>query len=237
MLKMKKLIFTLSVLVWAFGVKAQDSGPSFSVGGDLVSSYVWRGASGAGASIQPNAGLSIGRFSLSAWGSTDIASAGYKEVDFTASYSIAGISLSITDYWWMGEGNFKYFNHDSETTDHLFEFTVGYTLPVEKFPLSLSWNTMFAGFDVKKGENEDKRAYSTYIEAKYPFAVKDIDLEASLALTPGKSIYAEKASVVSVGLKAGKKIKITDSFSLPVFGQIITNPRSEDIFFVFGISL
>jgi hypothetical protein len=234
---MKKLIFTLVVLVWACSVKAQDSDLNFSVGGDFVSSYVWRGTLAAGTSIQPNAALSVAGFSLSAWGSTDIASIGYKEVDFTAGYSIAGLSLAITDYWWMGEGNFKYFNHDSETTEHLFEFTLGYTLPVEKFPLSLTWNTMFAGYDVKKGENGDKRAYSTYIEAKYPFVVKDIGLEASLGLTPGKSIYADKASVVSIGLKASKEVKITDSFSLPVYGQIITNPRSEDIFFVFGITL
>jgi hypothetical protein len=234
---MKKLIITLSVLVWTFSVKAQDEGLNFSVGGDFVSSYVWRGTLCTGASIQPNAGLSIGGFSLSAWGSTDIAFAEYKEVDFTANYSIAGVNIAVTDYWWMGEGNFKYFNHDSETTDHLFEFTVGYAFPVEKFPLSLSWNTMFAGADAKKGEENDKRAYSTYIEVKYPFAIKDIALEASLGLTPDKGLYAEKTSVVSIGLKAIKKIKINDGFSLPVFGQILTNPRSEDIFFVFGISL
>ncbi|GHT62066.1 hypothetical protein AGMMS50239_14420 [Bacteroidia bacterium] len=233
---MKKLIFTLAVLVWVFSVKAQDNELSFSVGGDLVSSYVWRGALAASASIQPAAGLSIAGFSLSAWGSTDITSGDYKEVDFTAGYSIAGLSLAVTDYWWMGERNYKYFNHDSESTDHLFEFTVGYTLPVEKFPLSLTWNTMFAGADVKKGA-DDKRAYSTYIEAKYPFAIKDIALEASLGLTPGKSLYAEKASVASIGLKAIKNIKISDGFSLPVYGQILTNPRSEDIFFVFGITL
>lgn len=233
---MKKLVFTLVVLVWACSMKAQDSELNFSVGGDFVSSYVWRGTLAAGASIQPSAGLSIAGFSLSAWGSTDIASVGYKEVDFTAAYSIAGVSLAVTDYWWDGEGTYKYFNHDPESTGHLFEFTLGYTLPVEKFPLSLSWNTMFAGADVKKGEDQ-KRAYSTYIEAKYPFAIKDIGLEASLGMTPGEGLYASKASAISIGLKATKQIKITDSFSLPVFGQILTNPRSEDIFFVLGISL
>jgi hypothetical protein len=234
---MKKLVFVLAVWVGVFSVKAQDNGLSFSVGADFVSSYVWRGAWASGASIQPAAGLSVGGFSLNAWGSTDITSSGYKEVDFTAGYSIAGVNLAITDYWWMGEGHFKYFNHDSETTGHLFECTLGYTLPTEKFPLSLTWNTLFAGNDAKKGDNEDQRAYSTYIEAQYPFAVKDIGLEASLGLTPGRGIYAEKASVVSIGLKASRAIKITADFSLPVYGQIITNPRSEDIFFVFGITL
>ncbi|GHT07710.1 hypothetical protein FACS189432_00120 [Bacteroidia bacterium] len=234
---MKKIIVAVIVLVFTLGAKAQEeSGLKFSVGADLVSSYVWRGALGSGASIQPSAGLEIGGFSLSAWGSTDITLGLYKEVDFTAAYSIGGLSLAVTDYWWEGEGEFKYFNYKKETTDHLWEATVGYTLPTESFPLSLTVNTFFAGADALKAKN-GKRAYSTYIEANLPFSVKEIGLEAALALTPGESIYASKASVVNLSLKAGKEIKITDSFSMPVFGQIIVNPRSEGIFFVFGVSL
>jgi hypothetical protein len=234
---MKKIVVAVIALVFTLGAKAQEeSGLKFSVGADLVSSYVWRGAWGAGASIQPSAGLEIGGFSLSAWGSTDITFGFSKEVDFTAGYSIAGLSLAITDYWWEGEDEFKYFNYDKETTAHLWEATVGYTLPTESFPLSLSVNTFFAGADVEKG-SDGKRAYSTYIEASLPFSIKEVGLEAALGLTPGESLYASKASVVNLSLKAGKEIKITDSFSLPVFGQVIVNPRSEGIFFVFGVSL
>ena len=36
---------------------------------------------------------------------------------------------------------------------------------------------------------------------------------------------------------ASKEIKVTDSFSLPVFGSVILNPNSQDLFFVFGFSL
>ncbi len=39
--------------------------------------------------------------------------------------------------------------------------------------------------------------------------------------------------------KVGKKgiIKITDKFSLPVFGQIAANPASQKAYFVFGFTI
>lgn len=231
---MKKLILVFAVLAWTSGsVSAQEGGLDFSVGADIVSSYVWRGAYQTKASFQSAASLSIGSFSLSSWASTEI-TGGQKEVDFTAGYSIGGLSLAVSDYWWSGEGAYKYLKY-GEGTAHYFEGSLGYTLPAASFPLSLSVNTMFAGADKK--EDEDKNNYSTYIEATLPFAIKDVSLDASLGATTGKGLYATKAAVVNISLKASKEIKITDSFSLPVFGQIILNPNSEDIFFVFGISL
>jgi hypothetical protein len=232
---MKKIILSIAVLACVCGVKAQE----FSVGADVVSSYVWRGAIGAGASVQPAATLSVGGFSIGAWGSVDLASAGTKEVDFTVGYEVSGVSLAVTDYWWNGEDTYKYFDYSTHNDlGHIFEATIGYTLPVEKFPLSLTWNTFFTGFDyyTAKDDGSAGRSYSTYIEAAYPFAIKAVNLEAALGFTPWEGYYAPKASVVNLSLKATKEIKITDSFSLPVFGQVITNPRSEDIFFVFGVS-
>ncbi|MDR2692119.1 MAG: hypothetical protein LBB73_07515 [Dysgonamonadaceae bacterium] len=231
---MKKLILLAGILACTCGniINAQEGGLNFSVGADLVSSYVWRGTYSAKASFQPTASLSAGNFSLSAWASTDIATL-HKEVDFTLGYSIGGLSLAITDYWWKGEGAFKYFNY-GDGTEHFWEGSLGYTLPAKSFPLSLSVNTMFAGAD-KKEDKENN--FSTYIEASLPFAIKDVNLNAALGLTPSKGLYGTEASVVNVSLKAGKEIKITDNFSLPVFGQIILNPNQEDVFFVFGISL
>ena len=231
---MKKVIYTLFVMVVASAtsvIKAQEV--DFTVGTDIVSSYVWRGAYQTSAAIQPSLGFSVSGFSLSAWGSIPTQGEA-KEVDFTAAYEKSGFSIAITDYWWAGEGAYKYLMYESKRTDHLFEATIGYELPIEKFPLSLSLNTMFAGADYKA--NGD-RAYSTYITAGYPFKVKDVDLGLSLGFTPAESIYADKFSVTHLGLKASKELKITDSFSIPVFGEIIVNPRGEDIFFVFGISL
>lgn len=234
---MKKIVITVCVVLFTFSISAQEkSSLDLSVGADFVSSYVWRGALQTGISVQPGLGLEIGGFSVSAWGSMDLFEAAFKEIDFSVGYRIAGFSFALTDYWWAGENVYKYFNYKNSTTDHLWEGSVGYTLPVETVPLSLQWNTFFAGADIFKAGN-GKRAYSTYIEASYPFSVKEIALEAAIGLTPGESIYASKASVVNLSLKATKEIKISEQFSLPVYGQLIANPRSEGIFFVFGISL
>lgn len=243
---MKKLILVLAVLAWTCGsIKAQESGLNFSVGADMVSSYVWRGTYQTKAAFQPTASLNIGNFSLSAWASTEIFDL-QKEVDFTVGYSMRGLSLAITDYWWAGEKFLKYLNYGDETA-HYWEGSLGYTLPVESLPLSLSVNTMFAGADKKhhymseeemeESEDKDKNNYSTYIEAAFPFTIKNVSLSAALGATLSKGLYASQASVVNISLKASKEIKISDSFSLPVFGQIILNPHAEDIFFVFGFSL
>ena len=210
--------------------KAQKA--EFSVGADLVSSYVWRGAYQTGAAIQPAVDFSISGFLLSAWGSVPAFGID-KEIDFIAAYEIAGLSLAITDYWCVDESSFNYFSYSDETS-HVLEATIGYELPIEKFPLSISLNTMFAGADYKA---DGKRAYSTYISFDYPFSVKDIDLSVSLGLTPVEGGYADEFSVVNLGLRAAKELKITDSCSLPVFGEIIINPKYENVFFVFGISL
>ena len=229
---MKRILYTLIMILAVSSVKAQKT--DFSLGADVVSSYVWRGAYQTSAAVQPAMGMSVAGFSLSAWGSVPFKGEA-KEVDFTATYQIAGISLAITDYWWAGEDAFRYFSYAKGKTDHLFEGTVDYQLPIEKFPLSLSVNTMFAGADYKP---DGKRAYSTYISASYPFSVKKIiDLEASLGVTPSQGIYADEFALVHIGLKASKEVKITEHFSLPIFSEVIANPKSQDIFFVFGVGL
>ncbi len=235
---MKKIIYTIFALLTIISVKAEEtekeSSIDFSLGSDFVSSYVWRGAYQTSAAIQPAMAVSAYGFSLSAWGSVPFQGVS-KEVDFTAAYKIKGFKIAVTDYWWAGEGAYKYFTYDSHATEHHFEGTIEYTLPFEKFPLSFVWNTMFAGEDYAKANGD--RAYSTYISASYPFKVKEIDLGLSLGLTPWEGIYGEDFSVINIGLKAAKEIKITEKFALPVFGEIMVNPRSEDIFFVFGVSL
>ena len=77
--------------------KAQD----FTVQGDIVSTYVWRGYNqGGGAAFQPTLGFGIGNFYIGAWGSTNF-NGGKKELDLSASYTFGenGPTLSLTDSW------------------------------------------------------------------------------------------------------------------------------------------
>lgn len=217
----------------------------FNVQGDLVSSYIWRGMYQTGASFQPTLGFSTGGFSLTAWGSTDFdgasasEGAAAKEIDLTAAYTFgnSGLTLSVADLWWAGQGANKYFNFKSHETAHHFEAGLAYTLPCEKFPLSIAWNTMFAGMD--KNEDGDQN-YSSYVEFNYPFSVKMVDLNVTCGVVPYAAVnqYGNNGfAVTNIALKGTTAIKITDSFSLPIFAQAIFNPRAEDAHLVFGITL
>lgn len=226
--------------------KAQE----FTVQGDIVSTYVWRGYNqGGGAAFQPTLGFGIGNFYIGAWGSTNF-NGGKKELDLSASYTFGenGPTLSLTDYWWKGEAEpsderNKYFNYNAHETNHFFEAGLSYTLPIEKIPLSVAWYTMFAGADKRYGaEGEEKNNYSSYVELNYPFVVKSCNLNLTCGFLPYQTntIYNLPNSgfaVTNVALKAMKEIKINDKFSLPIFVQGIWNPRYEDAYLVFGLTL
>jgi hypothetical protein len=235
---MKRLIFKrLSVLVIALStsfpmINAQEW--SASAGGDIVSSYIWRGQDLGGVSIQPTASVSLGGLSLTAWGSVGFESFDAKEFDFTLGYGAGGFSAAITDYWfYLNDEELvdNYFDYAAHSTAHMFELTLGYDFG----PAAIVWNTYFAGADYF---NEDgKRSYSTYIEASAPFKISDIDFSAELGLTPWEGLYSKKFNVVNIGVKAGKELKISDSFSLPVFTKVTFAPNIEKCWFVFGVTL
>lgn len=237
---LSKKVYLVAILAGLISLSAKSqSKVKVDFGADLVNSYVWRGVKTAGASVQPYLSAGIGGFSLGAWGSTDITSnEGTKEVDFTAAYEIAGLKLAVTDYWWDGDNQFRYFSYpEGDNSGHLLEGTIAYTLP-EAFPLSVSWNTFFLGKGNKK-ENGDN-AYSTYVELAYPFSVQGVDMGISAGFNPWENTTlgtGEGLKFTSVALKASKSIQITDSYSLPVFATIIANPAHEDIHFVFGFSI
>ena len=43
--------------------------------------------------------------------------------------------------------------------------------------------------------------------------------------------------MTNLSLRATKDIKITDSFSIPIFGEVIGNPCSQKAYLVFGLTL
>ena len=144
----------------------------------------------------------------------------------------------MASLWWAGQGACQYFNFKSHETAHFFEAGLAYTLPCEKFPLSIAWYTMFAGAD--KNE-EGAQNYSSYCELNYPFSVKSVGLSATVGFVPYETYtvgYGNSGfAFTNVALKATTAIRITDSFSLPIFAQAIWNPCLEDTHLVFGITL
>ncbi|MDR0510690.1 MAG: hypothetical protein LBH06_06330 [Rikenellaceae bacterium] len=241
---MKRSIYFAAVALFCCvtGLRAQKT-IEVGAGADVVSSYVWRGVYQAGVSVQPSVSASYRGFTLGAWGSSDVgfAGMGHKEFDYSLFYSICGLSVGVTDYWWNGVGA-PYFAAPYKDS-HYFEGTVSYCFG-EKFPLTLAWSTMFAGADTElDAQGKVRQMYSSWFEAAYDFRVKEVACTASLGVSPWKASWlgatrgaTKEFTVAALGFKAAKEIAFTDKFSLPVFAQAILSPAADEAHLVFGIS-
>lgn len=206
------------------------------ISGDIVSSYIWRGQDLGSAAIQPTLGVGYKGLSLTAWGSYGLVNSDdVKELDLTLAYSFGGLNIGVTDYWFDAglEPDNRYFKYDAHGTNHLFEANIGYDFGIA----SLQWFTNFAGND---GVNNDgKRAYSSYVEAAVPFKLSSIEWTATAGAVPfATTFYGTSGfAVTNLSLRATKEIKVTDTFSIPIFGQVTANPCSQKAYLVLGFTL
>jgi len=232
---MKKIVLFAMGLVASATTLAQDKVET-TISGDVVSSYIWRGQDLGNVSLQPTLGISYKGLSLSAWGSVGLTDSNdTKELDLTLSYSIGGFNVGITDYWFNAglDPDNRYFKYDAHSTNHLFEANIGYDFGL----LALQWYTNFAGND---GSNKDgKRAYSSYVEAIVPFSLAGIAWTATAGAVPwATTSYGTTGfAVTNLALRATKDIKITDTFSVPLFAEVAANPCSQKAYLVLGFTL
>ena len=229
---MKKIVLMAMMIATGFGAKAQDEVET-TIAADVVSQYIWRGQDLGSVSLQPTLGIGYKGLSLSAWGSVGLSEPNdTKEFDLTLAYSIGGFNIGLTDYWFNTPEE-RYFLYDANKTSPVFEANVGYDFGVA----SIQWYTNFAGND---GLNKNsKRAYSSYFELSAPFKLASVDWSASIGAVPYATdfYYVDGFAITNVSLKAIKEIKVTDSFGIPVFGQIAATPSTQKAYFVFGFTL
>ena len=229
---MKKIVLMALMFATGMSATAQDEVET-TVSADVVSTYVWRGMECGSAAIQPTLGISYKGLSLSAWGSYGLVDTNdAKEFDLTLAYSTGGFNIGITDYWFNTPEE-RYFLYDANKTSHIFEANIGYDFG----PAAIQWFTNFAGND---GYNKDgKRAYSSYVELSAPFKLASVDWSAAVGAVPYATDFygVDGFAVTNVSLKATKDIKVTDSFSIPVFAQVAANPSTEKAYLVFGFTL
>lgn len=232
---MKKIVLLAIGLVAGMTTYAQDE-IATTVSADFVNQYIWRGQDLGSTAVQPTLGISYKGLSLSAWGSYGLTNPDdTKELDLTLGYTAGGLNIGITDYWFNAglDPQNRYFLYDAHGTNHVFEANIGYDFG----PLSVQWYTNFAGND---GANKDgDRAYSTYIELAAPFKLATAEWEATIGAVPfATDFYGTSGlAVTNLSLKATREIRVTDSFSIPLFGQIAANPCSQKAYLVFGFTL
>lgn len=235
---MKK--FTMLLLIALLAVSTLNA-QEINIGTDLVSRYIWRGMDfGKSPAIQPSLSLNYGGFEAGFWGSYTLneTASDSDELDAWISYSFDINSVSftaiITDYYFPNNGikfgNFN--NHDDEDGAGAHTFEAGLSISSEKFPLSLS---IYYNFYNDAGNN-------TYFQVDYPFNAKEVEINLFCGLTAGSDenpgyYGTEDFSVINVGIQASKAVKITENFSLPIFVSYSINPKLEQSYLAFGISL
>ena len=229
-----KTMLVVGLMATAGSLYAEGEGESeskfeASVGADVVSSYIWRGAKLDGAAIQPSLSVGYGGLSLGAWGSASIVGSNYKEIDFTLSYAVGGLTAMVNDYWCASD-EVEYFDY-TDTTPHTLELGLTYDFGF----LSIGWYTNVWGAMGVKSNGDD--AYSSYLEVAAPFKFGGLDWQAALGITPWETDYygAEGFALVNVSLSATKEIEF-EKFTLPVFTQLTANPTDKKLFMTVGIS-
>jgi hypothetical protein len=234
MKNLKRLgLMTIGMVVTTTALNAQDKVET-TVSADVVNQYIWRGQDLGDVGLQPTLGLGYKGLTLTAWGNVGLTDAtDTKEFDLTAAYSTGGFNIGVTDYW-FNTPNDRYFCYASHKTSHVFEANIGYNFG----PAAIQWYTNFAGND---GLNKDgDRAYSSYVELSAPFKLGGCDWTAAIGAVPyATSFYSEAGgfAVTNISLKATKAIKVTDTFSIPVFAGVAANPSNEKAYLLFGFTL
>lgn len=212
---------------------------SVGFGADFMSRYVWRGYDfGDSFSVQPGLTLSAGNFELGTWAAYSVGAEGASanEHDIYATYSIglgssASLDITLTDYYFPnGEGESgAWLNLDGNGAGaHWIELVGSLTFP-EAFPVTLS-----AAFMAHNDPDN-----SLYLEGAVPFRVSDVEMGFTLGLVAAESNFygVASASLVNLGLSAGKDLQITETFALPLSVAYIVNPTTEKTYLVFGFSL
>ena len=234
---MKNLVMkamTAAMLCGMAAPAAAQEGIEATVQADVVSRYIWRGQDLGDVSLQPTLGLAYKGLSLTAWGNVGLSDpSDTEEFDLTLAYSIGGFNIGVTDYW-FNSPNERYFCYGAHSTSHVFEANVGYDFG----PVGAQWYTNFAGNDGVG--NGGSRAYSSYVEVSAPFRLAGCDWTAAVGAVPYATTSYSNANgfaVTNVSVRATKDVRITKTFSLPLFAGVTANPSTEKAYMVFGFTL
>ena len=191
---------------------------SWSANATLTSNYIWRGLYCGGPSLQMDATVSYAGVFANMWwnvGATDWTFAKFNpEVDISIGFSRWGLSVYYIHCFYFDQypdGSpskfFDFRNHNKGGGEATGEWRVGYRVS-DKLPLSVLVGVRTFSRDGYMLNDQLKRAYSTYIELGYDFALgENWQLDARLGMTPAKSLYTGfpgDFAIAMIGLKLHK---------------------------------
>jgi hypothetical protein len=253
---MKKIYTLVAALMVTIGSWAYEfPGFEWTVGADVTTTYLWRGLNLGGLALQPDVMIGYGGLKLEGWANISPKDYTFKEfnpeLDVTLSYSIYGLTVGATHYYYFdGTRYFDYRtpsladyqagNYATNQTEVFAKFELGEL--VEKVPLNILWATTVGGDDWMELYEDDsdpdkltgiKRAYSSYLEVSF-----DANLPLGFTLTPAVGMtpwsgqytfYEDRGfSVNNVSLKLNWELELGDHFALDVYAMGMINTVGID---------
>lgn len=209
---------------------------SYTMGIDLMSSYVCRGSYQTGPSLQPALQVGYGGLYFTAWGSVGEE---VREADLTLAYRLQRFELAVTDYYVTGSapGTGRDFFDYGRRSPHTLEISLAWTLS-KRVPIALWWGTMVAGNDFG---DDGRRNYSTYAEISYPFLLPlNVEVKTGVGCTPWATencLGTRGFAVTNVYLHAARRWSVGGNLRLGLLARLICNPYKEEFNFVGGLSL
>ena len=196
----------------------EESRFSWSASATMTSNYIWRGLYCGGPSLQLDATVNYAGFYANMWwnvGATDWTFSAFNpELDLMIGFSRWGLNINYLYCFYFDQypdGTptrfFDFRNHPRGGGGTTGEWRVSYRVS-DKIPLSCLVAFRTFGRDGYMVNGELKRAYSTYIELGYDFALgENWQLDTRVGFTPAKSLYTRfegDFAVTLVGLKLHK---------------------------------
>lgn len=245
---------TLSILAGVmlslFSLHSQAQEFNWYARAEIDANYVWRGLYNGGLSLVAEAEVSYYGFFANMWwnvGATDWkwgkkdaagkAVTGLNpEVDISLGYRWRGLSVLFIHMYYFDhytDGRMsRYFDWNNYAPGGggvTTEWRISYRIS-DNVPLRLMWCTRTFGRDGYMQNGELKRAYSTYIEARYDQPLPyDITLSGVIGLTPWRSMYTgyeKEFAVVNLSAGLSKSWQIAKGYSVDIGGVLMFNPSS-----------
>lgn len=229
---------------------------SLDFGAKLKSKHVWNGkVSYDSWNLQPDFTFSAYGLFFNAWACVPVTQAYGSEVDLSLGYEIGPVSLSVIDFYYTASAEEArlftqpFFTWDARDNGRVHQTYVllGFA-GVKKFPISINVGTLvFGDYDKDKFELWEKGQeggaikpnWSTYIELGYSHTLSTGQtLSYRLGGTPHKGFFFDRgAGITNIQFSITQPFKITDSYTIPVTGDIHLNPAYEQLYFVLAVKL
>ena len=247
----KNILKAMLIILLSLMTFSQTGAQSFNadLGADIVSSYVWRGLLvNQSPNIQPSISFNVSGLSFGFWGSYSLANKNSTDDDYAFSSEIdtwvsytqeidGGMSITalVTDYYFPNAGikfgNFNNYDDPEGPGAHTVEVGLSFAGP-ESLPFTISG---FYNVHNDAGNN-------AYFQVDYSTIISEVPIGLFVGATTGSEenpgyYGTDSFNIINVGLTVSKDIVVTEDFSIPASTSFVYNPKADNIYMVFGISL